>query len=125
MKPAAAPKRELTLVDCIGIGVNGILGSGIFVLPATLARRAGGHAPLAWLVNGGFCCVVALCFAEAAGRTSRQGGPYRYTFDAFGPTAGLLVGWITLVSNVLGYAAVARAFADHAASEIFPRQVHA
>jgi amino acid transporter len=115
-----SPKRELTLFDCIGIGINGIVGSGIFVLPATLARRAGGAAPLAWVLNGAFCSIVALCFAEAAGRTSRQGGPYRYTFDAFGPTAGLLVGWITLVSNVLGYAAVARAFADHAATQLAP-----
>jgi amino acid transporter len=110
----SAEGRQLTLVDCFGIGINGIIGSGIFLLPATLLRRAGGAAPIAWVMDGAFCALVGLCFAEAAGRTDRQGGPYRYAFDAFGPTAALLVGWISLVSTTLGFAAVARAVADHA-----------
>jgi amino acid transporter len=109
------PPRQLTLWDCFGLGVNGILGSGIFLLPAALYRRAGGMSPVAWLVVGGLCALVALCFAEAAGRTDRSGGPYRYACDAFGPHVGFGVGWITLVSSLLGYAAVARGFAEHAA----------
>lgn len=109
------PRRELTLLDCFGLGVNGIIGSGIFLLPAAMYRRGGGASPLAWLIVGGLCAVVALCFAEAAARTDRSGGPYRYACDAFGPHVGFVVGWITLVSSVLGYAAVARGFAEHAA----------
>jgi len=84
-------------------------------LPAALARRAGGRSPLAWLLVGGLCALVALCFAEAAGRTDRSGGPYRYACDAFGPRVGFAVGWITVVSSLLGYSAVARGFAEHAA----------
>lgn len=106
--------RQLTLLDCFGLGINGIIGSGIFLLPAALQRRAGGHSPLAWLVVGGLCTLIALCFAEAAGRTDRSGGPYRYATDAFGPLVGFGVGWITMVSALLGYAAVARGFAEHA-----------
>ena len=53
--------------------------------------------------------------AEAASRTDRSGGPYRYAVDAFGPLVGFAVGWITMVSSLLGYAAVARGFAEHAA----------
>jgi APA family basic amino acid/polyamine antiporter len=64
---------------------------------------------------GGYCALVALCFAEAAGRTDKSGGPYRYACDAFGPHVGFAVGWITLVSSLLGYAAVARGFSEHAA----------
>ncbi|MDB4970527.1 MAG: hypothetical protein JWN44_6216 [Myxococcales bacterium] len=108
-------KRELTLIDCFGLGINGIIGSGIFLLPAALQRRAGGQSPLAWLVVGSLCTLVALSFAEAAGRTDRSGGPYRYATDAFGPLIGFAVGWITMVSSLLGYAAVARGFAEHAA----------
>ena len=108
-------KRQLTLIDCLGIGINGIIGSGIFFLPATLWRAAGGKAPLAWLIVGGLCCLVALCFAEAAARTDRSGGPYRYACDAFGPYVGFAVGWVTLVSTILGYAAVARGFGNTAA----------
>ncbi len=107
--------RELTLLDCFGLGINGIIGSGIFLLPAILFRRAGGAAPLAWLLVGAFCSLVALAFAEAAGRTDRQGGPYRYAMDAFGPWAALLVGWTSLVSTTLGFSAVSHAFAEHAA----------
>ena len=107
---SAASKRQLTLLDCLGIGINGIIGSGIFFLPAALSRAAGGQAPLAWLLVGGLCCLVALCFAEAAARTDRSGGPYRYACDAFGPYVGFAVGWVTLVSTLLGYSAVARGF---------------
>lgn len=103
-------KRQLTLIDCLGIGINGIVGSGIFLLPAALWRRAGSQAAWAWLVAGGLCCLVALVFAEAAGRTDRSGGPYRYACDAFGPYVGFAVGWVTLISVLLGYSAVARAF---------------
>jgi basic amino acid/polyamine antiporter, APA family len=70
----------LTLIDCFGLGINGILGSGIFLLPAALQRRAG-----AGLVGSGqLCTLIALCFAEAASRTDRSGGPYRYAVEAFG-----------------------------------------
>jgi amino acid transporter len=110
-----ALKRQLTLVDCLGIGINGIVGSGIFFLPAALWRAAGGQAPIAWLIVGGVCCLVALCFAEAAARTERSGGPYRYACDAFGPYVGFAVGWVTLVSTILGFSAVARGFGDTAA----------
>ena len=115
MADAPSRARQLTLLDCFGLGVNGIIGSGIFLLPATLYRRAGGLSPLAWLAVGGLCVLVALCFAEAAGRTDRSGGPYRYAVDAFGPHVGFAVGWITLTSSILGYAAVSRGFAEHAA----------
>lgn len=110
-----SPKRQLTLLDCFGIGVNGIIGSGIFLLPSTLARRAGGASPISWLVVGGLCTLVAITFAQASARTELSGGPYRYARDAFGPLVAFVVGWITLASSLLGYAAVARGFADHAA----------
>jgi len=109
-------KRPLGFVDCLALGINGIIGSGIFFLPAVLQRHAGSASWLSWLVVGGLCIVVALCFAEAASRTTQSGGPYRYAVDAFGRYAGFGVGWITLTSSVLGYAAVARGFAEHGAS---------
>ena len=73
------------------------------------------HSPLAWLVVGSLCTLIALCFAEAASRTDRSGGPYRYAVEAFGPLVGFAVGWITMISSLLGYAGVARGFAVHAA----------
>jgi amino acid transporter len=110
-------RRDLTLLDCFGLGINGIIGSGIFLLPAAMARRAGGRAPLAWLLVGALCALVALCFAEASSRPGigdRSGGPYRYAAATFGGPIGFFVGWTTLASSLLGYAAVARGFAEHA-----------
>ena len=59
--------RRLTLLDCVGIGVNGIIGMGIFLLPAAVYRHAGGRSPLAWLLCGALCFLVGLCFAAHLG----------------------------------------------------------
>lgn len=111
----STPRRQLTLIDCLGIGINGIIGSGIFLLTAKIWRQAGGKAPLAWLLTGVICSLVALCFAEAASRTERSGGPYRYAHEAFGPYIGFAVGWVTFLSFILGYAAVAKGFGEQLA----------
>lgn len=113
--------RSLSLVDCIGIGVNGIIGTGIFMLTAPVWRQAGGKAPLAWLMTGTLCSLVALCFAAAAAKTEKSGGPYRYARDVFGPNVGFVVGWITLFSIVVGYASVVRFLAGDIAAAVVHR----
>ena len=105
---AAASARRLTLVDCVGIGINGLVGSGIFLLPVRVFAAAGGISWTAWLLIGGICLLIALCFGEVASMTTRSGGPYAYARDAFGDTAGFAVGWMALASTLLGYSAVAR-----------------
>ena len=105
---AAASARRLTLLDCVGIGINGLVGSGIFLLPVRVFAAAGGLSWSAWLLTGGICLLIALCFGEVASMTSRSGGPYAYARDAFGDTAGFAVGWMALASTLLGYSAVAR-----------------
>lgn len=104
----AAPRRALTVLDCVGIGINGVIGSGIFLLPAGVFAAAGGRAPIAWLIVGGLCFLVGLCFAEAASYTERSGGPYQYARLAFGREIGFTVGFIALASMVLSYATVVR-----------------
>jgi amino acid transporter len=100
----------MTLVDCIGIGLNGIIGTGIFLLPARVFGAAGGFSWAAWIAIGCVCFLVGLCFCEAAGRSDRNGGPYLYARDAFGRWVGVGVGWMALASNVFAYGAVARGF---------------
>ena len=104
-----AQARQLTLTDCVGIGINGIIGSGIFLLPARVYAQAGGFSWAAWVAVGGVCLLVGLCFGEVASMTTRSGGPYAYAREAFGEPIGFGVGWMALASTVLGYAAVARA----------------
>lgn len=105
----AAPFRRLTLGDCVGIGINGIIGSGIFLLPARVYAQAGGLSVAAWFAVGGVCLLVGLCFGEVASMTSRNGGPYAYARDAFGEPIGFAVGWMSLASTLLAYGAVSRA----------------
>jgi basic amino acid/polyamine antiporter, APA family len=100
----------MTLLDCVGLGINGIIGTGIFLLPAKVFRNAGGFSWAAWLAIGSVCLLVGLCFCEAAGRADRNGGPYLYARDAFGRWVGVGVGWMALAANLFAYGAVARGF---------------
>src|SRR5688572_9587873 len=106
-------RRSLGLFDVICIGLNAIVGSGIFLLPDDLYREMGGLSPLAFL----FCAIgllpIALCYAEAASRVDRTGGPYVYTSEAFGPYVGFVVGWMCFANAVFSFAAVALGAADH------------
>src|ERR1700682_2525541 len=106
---STAPKR-LTLLDCVGLGINGIIGTGIFLLPAKVFGKAGGMSWAAWLAIGGLCLLVGLCFCEAAGRTDRNGGPLLYARQGFGRWIGFGGGWMSLASAVFSYGAVARGF---------------
>ncbi|MBS2021465.1 MAG: amino acid permease [Deltaproteobacteria bacterium] len=103
----------------MGIGINGLIGSGIFLLPVRVFAEAGGLSWAAWFVAGGLCLLVALCFAEVASMTTRSGGPYAYAHDAFGEPSGFLVGWMAAASTLIGYAAVARGLGRNLAY-IFP-----
>ena len=112
-------KSRLTLLDCLGIGINGIIGSGIFLLPARVFAQAGGLAWASWFAVGGVCLLVGLCFGEAASATERSGGPYAYARLAFGDWVGFAVGWMAFASVVLSYGAVARALGRNL-SYVFP-----
>ncbi len=106
-----AQARELTLIDAIGIGVNGIVGSGIYLLVAPLARVGGGSSVFGVLGCGVLCVLIALCFAELSSMYDRSGGPYVYARDAFGAHVGFGVGWLGMATGILGLAAVAVGFA--------------
>ena len=69
------------MVDAIGIGVNGIVGSGIYLLVAPLARVGGGSSVAGVLGCGALCVLIALCFAELSSMYDRSGGPYVYARD--------------------------------------------
>jgi basic amino acid/polyamine antiporter, APA family len=100
----------MTLLDCVGLGINGIIGTGIFLLPAKVFAQAGGASWLAWFAIGAVCLLVGLCFCEASGREGKNGGPYLYARDAFGRWVGVGVGWMALAANIFAYGAVARGF---------------
>src|SRR3954452_23584927 len=111
MATSRSDPRALTLLDAVGIGINGIVGSGIYLLVAPLARAGGSSSVAGVLLCGGLCVLIALCFAELSSMYDRSGGPYVYARDAFGPIVGFAVGWLGMATGVLGLAAVSVGFA--------------
>lgn len=106
-------RRTLGLFDVVCIGLNAIVGSGIFLLPDDLYREMGALSPLAFLLCAVGLLPVALCYAEAASTVDRTGGPYVYASTAFGPLVGYSVGWMCFANSVFSFAAVASAAAAY------------
>ncbi len=116
---SAAPQyaRRLGVFSATMLVVGGIIGSGIFLNPAVVARRTG-SATLT-LAVWGLGAVVALLgaavFAELGRRRPQAGGGYAYLRDAFGPLPAFLYGWaLLLVISSGAIAAVAMTFASYA-----------
>ncbi|PIR21569.1 MAG: hypothetical protein COV45_02155 [Deltaproteobacteria bacterium CG11_big_fil_rev_8_21_14_0_20_47_16] len=99
-------RRQLRFFDILCLGVNGIVGSGIFLLPGRLLGGLGPLSILQFILCGLLLIIVALCFAEAAALVDRNGGPYNYVRVAFGPKIGFAMGWLLVVSMTFNYATV-------------------
>lgn len=92
----------------IGTGVialNGIIGSGIFALPAVAMQQAGYFSPWAFLIAALLITTIALSFARAASFFRETGGPIVYTTYSFGRFVGFQTGWLLYISRVAGLAA--------------------
>ena len=92
--------------------VNGVVGGGIFSLPAAMAGTAGAWAPFALLVCAVASGAVNLCAAEASGRVATSGGAYGYADAAFGPVAAFVTGVLVWLSSVLACGGIAAALVD-------------
>jgi APA family basic amino acid/polyamine antiporter len=109
--------RRLGLFDATMLVMGGIIGSGIFVTPAEVARHLG--SPLlivgVWVLGGSiFALAGAFVYAELAVRRPEVGGQYAYLRDAYGPLPAFLYGWsLLLVVQSGGMAAVAITFARY------------
>ncbi len=91
--------------------VNGVVGAGIFTLPAAMAHAAGARAPLAYLVCAIAMSFVVVCFAEAGSRLPTSGGVYGTVRVAFGPLTGFVCGIMTWTASVLACGGIAGALA--------------
>ena len=100
--------RSMNLFDIICLGINGIIGAGIFLLPGKLAAVAGQSSILIFAICGLLCLAIALCFAEMGGIYQETGGAYIYARNTFGPMIGFMVGWMMWLSAIIGWAAMAR-----------------
>lgn len=102
--------RSMNLFDIVCLGINGIVGAGIFLLPGQIAAQVGSFSIFVFIFCGFLCFAIALCFAEMGGIYQKTGGTYLYARDTFGPLIGFMVGWMVWLSTVIGWAAMARGF---------------
>jgi len=102
--------------------VGNMIGSGVFLLPASLAAF-GGISLLGWLVSATGAWLLARVFGELSRRIPRAGGPYAYTRAGLGEFAAFLVAWGYWVSIWCGNAAITVAFVSYM-SVFFPILAH-
>src|SRR5947209_5172925 len=114
--PASNQKfvRGLGLLDSTMLVAGSMIGSGIFIVSADIARLVGspGWLLVVWAVTGALTIVAALSYGELAAMMPRAGGQYVYLREAYSPLWGFLYGWtLFLVIQTGTIAAVAVAFA--------------
>ena len=97
--------RQLSVVGLWLLIINGMIGAGIFGLPAELARLAGHGSVWIFLLCALLIAPIMLCFAQLSSYFRGTGGPMLYAAEAFGPMAGFQVGWLYYISRVLSFAA--------------------
>jgi len=110
-KPAARP-AALGFWGCTALVVGNMIGSGIFLLPSSLAAY-GPISILGWLATSVGAIALALVFARLAKLVASNGGPYAYTRAAYGDFAGFLVAWGYWIALWAGNAGVAVGFAGY------------
>ncbi|MGA7160249.1 MAG: amino acid permease [Bacteroidota bacterium] len=106
-------KRALNLLDSTTIVVGSMIGSGIFIVSADIARTVGSPGWLlsAWVLTGIITLIAALSYGELAAMMPHAGGQYVYLRESYGSLVGFLYGWtLFLVIQSGTIAAVAIAF---------------
>ena len=98
--------RAVGPVHLLALGINGIVGVGIFFAPADIAARAPGAGTVIFAVTALLLVPVALAFAVLGGRFDEDGGPVVFAREAFGALPAFVVGWIAYASAIASTAAV-------------------
>jgi basic amino acid/polyamine antiporter, APA family len=92
-------KRQLGLSSAIALVISGVIGVGIFLYPAAMAKSLGSPLWLliVWLVMGFAALCGALCYSELATRFPEAGGGYVYLRETYGPRVAFLYGWMLML----------------------------
>ena len=103
-KTGASVAKKLGLTSILLLGINGIIGSGIFLLPNKAYAEVGVSSVFVIIVGAILVISLALCYAEASSKFNQNGASYVYAKAAFGDLVGFEVGFYTWVVGVLGWA---------------------
>lgn len=113
--------RTLTAFDLIAMGVGAVIGTGIFILPGTVAATtAGPGVSLSFLIAAIICVLAGMCYAEFASSIPVAGSAYSYGNIIYGESIGWLMGWALVLEYMLAVATVAAGWSSYFSSFIKP-----
>lgn len=98
-------KRQLSVFALWLLMINGMIGAGIFGVPASAERLAGAFSPWVFVICALMIAPIMLCFAQLASAFHGTGGPMLYARVAFGPFVSFQAGWAYYVARVTSFAA--------------------
>ncbi|MGL5416826.1 MAG: APC family permease [Clostridium sp.] len=112
-------KKEISLFMATMLVCGNMIGSGVFMLPATLASVSGPMATMiAWTITTIGSILIALSFANLGSKYPETGGAYQYTKSAFGEFAGFLSAWLYWNGSWIGNAAIIVTLSSYSAAVI-------
>ena len=103
-------KNKFGLFSIILLGINAIIGTGIFLLPNRAYAEVGVNSIFVIIFDALLVISIALCFAEMGGMYKNNGGPYIYAKEAFGGFVGFEVGIMKWAIAIIAWAAMAMGF---------------
>ncbi len=116
--------RSLGAFQLTMLGVGAVIGTGIFVLTAVAAQKAGPGMMLSFCIAGFVCAVAALCYSELASMVPVAGSAYTYTYAVMGELLAWMVGWALVLEYALGASAVAVGWSNHLVGALADSGVH-
>ena len=112
-------KKEISLFMATMLVCGNMIGSGVFMLPSTLAQVSGpGATIIAWILTTIGSVLIAISFANMGTKYPSTGGCYSYTKEAFGDFAGFLSAWLYWNGSWIGNAAIIVAITSYASTII-------
>src|SRR4029450_6612053 len=97
--------RGIRRWDLVAIAINGIIGAGIFGLPAKVYSLIGTYSLIAFVACALVVALIILCFAEVSSRFEETGGPYLYAREAYQPAVAFEIGWLFWLARATAFAA--------------------
>ena len=105
--------RTLGAFQLTMLGIGAVIGTGIFVLTAEAAQKAGPGMMMSFVIAGFVCAVTALCYAELAAMVPVSGSAYTYSYAVLGEVIAWLVGWALILEYAVAASAVSVGWSNY------------
>ncbi|WP_397536645.1 amino acid permease [Rummeliibacillus pycnus] len=117
--------KTLGAFDLMLLGVGAIVGTGIFILPGTVAaEHAGPGIIFSFIIAAIVCAFAAMCYSEFSSSIPVTGSAYTYSYVVFGEVVAWLVGWSLILEYGLAVAAVATGWSSYLSSLLAGFNIH-